>query len=117
MSKRLKAHVPYLHVLVNGNSKQREGILRGANKDLIYCVCECALNVLQGNVHLLPTVKNTLKKYKQRLRDLADKKISLRKKRQVLLRQRGGWISALIAPVLTSLAGVLFKNIEKKSWQ
>ncbi len=81
MSKRLKAHVPYLHVLVNGNSKQREGILRGANKELIYCVCECALNVLQGNVHLLPAEKNTLKKYRRRLRDLTDKKIALSKKK------------------------------------
>ena len=52
MSKRLQAHAPYLHVLVNGTAKQREGILRGANKELIYCLCECALNVLQGNVKL-----------------------------------------------------------------
>ena len=110
MSKRLKAHAPYLHVLVNGTAKQREGILRGADKELVYCLCECALNVLQGNVKLQGKEKHQLKKYKQRLRDLANKKIALRTKRKLLLKQKGGWVSALIAPVLGTLAGLLLKK-------
>ena len=110
MSKRLKAHAPYLHVLVNGTAKQREGILRGADKELVYCLCECALNVLQGNVKLQNKEKNHLKKYKRQLRDLSNKKISLRTKRKLLLKQKGGWVSALIAPVLSTLAGLLFKR-------
>ena len=110
MSKRLKAHAPYLHVLVNGTAKQREGLLRGADKELVYCLCECALNVLQGNVKLQSTEKTHLKKYKQRLRDLSNKKIALRTKRKLLLKQKGGWVTALIAPILSSLAGLLFKK-------
>ena len=110
MSKRLKTHAPYLHVLVNGNAKQREGILRGADKELVYCLCECALNVLQGNVKLENKEKHHLKKYKQRLRDLSNKKIALRTKRKLLLKQKGGWVTALIAPILSSLAGLLFKK-------
>ena len=110
MSKRLQAQAPYLHVLVNGNTKQREGILRGANKELVYCLCECALNVLQGNVKLDHTEKNKLRKHKQRLRILSDKKVALGRKRKLLLKQKGGWVTALIAPVLSSLAGLLLKK-------
>ena len=110
MSKRLKAHAPYLHVLVNGNAKQREGILRGADKELVYCLCECALNILKGNVKLHNSEKDKLRKHRQRLRDLSNKKIALRKKRKLLLKQKGGWVSALIAPVLGTLAGLLLKK-------
>ena len=115
MSNRLKTHAPYLHVLAKGNAKQREGILRGADKELIYCLCECALNVLQGNVQISSEDKSKLKKYKRCLRDLSNKKISLTKKRKLLLRQKGGWVTALIAPILGTLASLLFKKIKTKS--
>lgn len=110
MSDRLKAHAPYLHVLAKGSARQREGILRGANKELIYCLCECALNVLQGNVELHPMEKSRLKKYRKTLRDLASKKVSLGTKRKLLLKQKGGWVSALIAPVLITLARLFAKK-------
>lgn len=110
MSERLKAHAPYLHVLANGSAKQREGILHGADRELIYCLCECALNILRGNVKLSNTQKNKLRKFKSNLRILADKKVGLANKRKLLLRQRGGWVASLIAPILGSLAGLLFKK-------
>ena len=110
MSKRLQDHAPYLHVLVNGTAKQLEGILRGANKKLIYCLCECALNVLQGNVKLHNSEKDKLRKHKQPLRVLADKRVALGRKRELLLNQKGGWVTALIVPILSSLTGLLFKR-------
>ena len=110
MSQRLVAHAPYLQVLTKGNAKQREGILRGADKELVYCLCECALNVLQGNVHLQPGEKSGLKKYRHRMRTLTDKKIGVGKKKQLLLKQKGGWVSALILPILGILNRLLSKN-------
>ena len=107
MSARLQAHAPYLHVLANGTTCQREGLLKGAKKELIYCLCECALNILRGNVKLHPSNKTQLKKHKDKLRTLADQKIPLKVKKELLLKQKGGWISALIVPVLASLAGLL----------
>ena len=85
MSKRLEAQAPYLRVLATANAKQREAILNGANKELVYCLCECALNILQGNVNLQPAEKTALKRYRHRLRKLTDKKIGLRKKKDILL--------------------------------
>ena len=60
MSKRLHHHAPYLHVLAKGTSKQRHGVIQGANKELMRCLCECALNVLNGNIPLTPADKKSL---------------------------------------------------------
>ena len=45
MSQRVRNHAPYLQVLAQGNTKQRQGVIQGASKELIACVCECALNI------------------------------------------------------------------------
>ena len=108
MSKRVKHNAPYLHVLAKGSDKQRQGVIQGANKELITCLCECALNVLNGNIHLKPSEKKRLTKYKRHIRVLGNKKIGVQKKKKVL-RQKGGFLGALLTPVLSALGGLLFK--------
>ncbi len=77
----------YLHVLVKGTCKQRQGIIQGANKELVKCMCECALNVLNGNVPLKPADKKKLKKYRHNLRSLAKKKRAPRRKRKFSIKR------------------------------
>ena len=108
MTRRLQHNAPYLHVLARGSDKQRQGVIQGANKELIACLCECALNVLNGNVHLKPSEKKKLLKYKRHLRALSNKKTPALKKKK-LLRQKGGFLGALLTPVLSALGGLLFK--------
>ena len=108
MSKRLNNNASYLRVLAKGTHKQRQGVIQGANKELITCLCECALNVLNGNISLKPADKRRLKKYKQNLRSLADRKLSTQKKKKTL-NQKGGFLGALLTPILSALGGLLFK--------
>ena len=108
MTKRLHKHAPYLHVLAKGTHKQRHGIIQGANKEFMKCLCECALNVLNGNVPLKPADKKKLKKYKHQLRSLTNRKFSSQKKKKTLS-QKGGFLGALLTPVLSALGGLLFK--------
>ena len=108
MSKRVKKHAPFLRVLAHCTHKQRQGIIQGANKELIACLCECALNILNGNVPLKPYDKKKLKKYKHHLRALANKSVSVQKKKRAL-RQKGGFLGALLTPILGALGGMLFK--------
>ena len=108
MSKRLNNNASYLHVLAKGTHKQRQGVIQGANKELITCLCECALNVLNGNISLKTADKRRLKKYKQNLRSLADRKLSTQKKKKTL-NQKGGFLGALLTPILSALGGLLFK--------
>ncbi len=109
MSRRMKVHAPYLQVLAKGNATQRQGILNGASRELIFCLCECALNVLNGNVPLSSSQKKKLSKHKLRLRQLVKKNTSISKKKRLLKYQKGGWVSALLGPVLGVLGSLLLK--------
>mgnify|MGYP005690896465 CR=1 FL=1 len=101
-------NAPYLRVLLKGTTKQRRGVIDGASKELISCLCECALNVLNGNVKLKPADKRKLSKYKTQLRALGTRRLSVQKKKKIL-RQKGGFLGALLTPVLSALGGLLFK--------
>ena len=113
MSQRLKANVPYLHVLAKGSQTQRNGVLKGAKKDLVECLCECALNILHGNVPLSGEQKRKLRCHKTTLRALGSRKLSLAKKKKKLVNQKGGFISALAGPVLGILGELIIGGIKK----
>jgi len=59
-------------------------ILKSASDDLIKCICDSTFNVLKGNVRVFPKRKSKLKRHKKALRDLAKKKVSLKRKRQII---------------------------------
>ncbi|OXU16287.1 hypothetical protein TSAR_001073 [Trichomalopsis sarcophagae] len=63
-----------LHALYHLNKEQRKAVLKKANRNLIKGICECALNMLKGNVPLNAVQKVKLKKHKSILRRLSDKK-------------------------------------------
>ena len=107
MSSRVKRQAPLLQALAQANPHICKAILRGADKDLLQCLSECALNVLRGNVTLTGPQKAKLTKYKQKLRKVANKKVSLKEKHKIV--QTGGFAPALLAPlvkpVIAPLAG------------
>ena len=90
-----------------GEKATREYVKR-CNRKFIDCVSECAKNVLKGNVMLTNAQMSTLRPRRQDLRALSvKKKTSLTKKRKII--QKGGFLSALLAPALSVLAGLLLK--------
>ena len=70
--------------------KLRNSIIKGGSKDLIETICECILNLLNGNVNLNETDKQKLEKHKTSLRNLLKRK-SLKEKKKVLI-QKGGFL-------------------------
>ena len=80
-------------------------MLKGASPDLIKALCECSLNILKGRIKLSPTQKKKLSRHKNNLRLLATKKSTLKHRKRVL--QKGGFLGALLGPVLGVL-GSLF---------
>lgn len=92
--------------LLQAPPKMRRHMTQHAPKELIHCVSECCQNVLKGNVPLSPTQLRKLKPKRQVLRQLADKKVSVPKKKKII-NQNGGFLPLLAlaaAPVVTSLA-------------
>lgn len=115
MSTRVKRQAPILQALAKAHPHVCQAILKGADKDLLQCLSECAYNILKGNVHLTPSQKTKLTKYKQQLRQVSNKRTALKTKQKTL--QKGGFLPALLAPLLSSvivpLAGKAVKGIIK----
>ena len=108
MSDNVKNNAHLLKILSNCKPKMRKAILEHASPSLLKSLCECSLNVLNGNVRLTTHQKRKLSRHKRKLRALADRKIAVRHKKSMLV-QEGGFIGALIQPILATLAGLLLK--------
>lgn len=94
------------HLALLGKSKHKGALLRKCPNSLIKHVCECALNLLKGNVPITRRQKTRLAPYKRTLRRLADKKVPLFKKRRLLVQKGEGFLSILI-PAAVSLLSTL----------
>jgi len=70
-------------------------------------VSECAKNVIKGNVPLGSRQMTNLRRRRHDLRALSKTNTSLKTKRKIL--QKGGFLSALLPPVLSLLGGLLLK--------
>ena len=84
------------------NTKFRKAILEHADADLISALCECAHNILRGTVRLTPREKVRLRKYKNKLRLLVNKRLSVSRRRREI-QQSGGFLPALLAPLATTV--------------
>ena len=106
MAKRLRNHIDELKVLKKANPSLRKNYLKLANKDLICCLCECSHNILNGNIKLTSAQKKKLTRHSQHLRLLAKKSVPLKTKRNILI-QKGGFLPALLAPILGIAASLI----------
>ena len=109
MSARITKNFEQMRLLKKASPKMREKILKNCKRALLCCLCECALNVLKGHVPLKKSQKTRLARFKQKLRQLASKKTRVKVKKQIV--QTGGFIGALLTPVLQFLGTLLSSKI------
>lgn len=110
--KRIKKHVLMLELLnKHKHLKVSKAIIRNAESDFICSLCDCAYNILNGNVKLTAAHKKTLIKYKKHLRSLVNKKTGLRKKRQILQTGSGAFLAALLAPLASTVLLPLLRQV------
>ena len=106
MSHRLKRYAPVLKRLhKQKEAGRRKWLKQNLDKDFVECICECTQNLLRGNVPLTKQQKAKLGKRKKTLRKLIGKKLSLKKRKQI--NQSGGFLGALIGPIVSVLSGLL----------
>jgi hypothetical protein len=96
-----KRHTAFFHTLQHCYPSERCSLLKIVNTDVIRMLAEIALNILRGNVKLTKHQFLRLGRYKQSLRTLGNRKVSLKNKRQIL-GQQGGFLPLLL-PVIASL--------------
>ena len=109
MSNRMKKHLPMLKWLSTAKPKEQKAVIRVLGNDALKAVDECCVNVLKGNVPLTKSQKHRLSRFKQVMRKLGGggKALSTSSKRRLI--QTGGFLGALLPPILSILGGLLFK--------
>ena len=102
--KRLQKHSNILKVLATAKPTLQKAIINAGDKALVDTLCDCAQNILKGNVPLNSRQKTCLRRHRHSLRALT-KRQSVQKKKQIL--QKGGFLAGLLAPVLGILGSIL----------
>ena len=105
VSQRLKKHANELVYLQKARSCIRKHLITKADRSLVDCLCECADNILRGNVPLTKLQKEKLARNKAGLRAVTKKSFSLKKKKAIL--QKGGFLGSLLAPIASVVAPLL----------
>ena len=102
----LRQNIPILQRLRKSRYSTRKEILKNADRKLVQCICDCAYNCINNNVHLTQAQFNKLARHKQTLRRLSKKGESWKKKKQVI-NQSGGFLLPLLVPIFASVIGNL----------
>ena len=106
MSQRLKKYAPLLKKLHKMYSNTRKKNLQKNIKDpeFLKCLCECAKNIIKGNVKLTSAQKSKICCRKKLFRKLALKQTSATERRKIV--QKGGFLGALLGPIISILGGI-----------
>jgi hypothetical protein len=108
MSQRVRKYLPTLRRIHRLSEKNRRACVEKCDRGFLDCLSECAKNVIKGNVPMNDRQLKSLRREKKNLRQLSLKKTSLKKKRKIL--QKGGFLGALIPPILSVLGGLIAGN-------
>lgn len=112
MTIRIQRNRDFFRSLLQCTKKQRDKNIQLATKDNIDALSEAALNTLKGNVPLESGLKKKLKRHCSRIRQLAHKRVSRKRKKELLV-QQGGFLPLLIPAVLTAVGSLAASAIGK----
>ena len=105
--KRVKNNIYCLQLLGKCKPTLRKAILSNGDEELICSICECILNVLNGNVKLEPDVLKKLSRYKKFFRQIAHENDTFNNKKKILVQNGGAWMPFLIPPLIEVVRNIL----------
>lgn len=94
------------------SSKERNAILKVCSNDAIKCIAECVLNILNGNIPITNNEKKKLLKYKTKMRNIANRKVSLQRTRSLIQQGDGFFLPLILSTIASSVISDLFKKNE-----
>ena len=83
----MKTNYLTLKVLKTTDPKLRKAIISKCNKDLVHCISECVLNVLNGKIKLTGCDTRKLQKHKAALRKVSNRRVPLSKKKKLIVKR------------------------------
>lgn len=108
MSKCVINHMHLLNSLARATPSERKDLLKKSNFGLIKSIVECIENVMNGNVKLSKAHMKKLKRYKNQLRKINSSGKKWSSKKKVIIQTGGGFLPALLLPVITAIASKYF---------
>jgi ABC-type dipeptide/oligopeptide/nickel transport system ATPase subunit len=105
--KRVQNNLELLKLLCKCKKKMLKAIIQTSDKELVYCICECILNIVNGNVKVGDEEIKKLKKYKNVLRELLSKYKPMKSKKKILIQHGSGFLPILIPTIFQALATLL----------
>ena len=109
---KVKNNLAFMRDIHTSSLQKRKERLRNINKREVDFVCDCAFNILRKNLPLThdqikglrqPTVKKVVY-------TLANKSVPYERRRDII-KQSGGFLPLLLAPLLGSILGNVISNI------
>ena len=110
LSKNLRDNFYMIGCLKEAKEDSRRGAMRCCSRQLCDSMSEIAANLLKGNIPWTDHQFSVLKRHAKDIEALSKKKTQLWKRREIL--QKGGFLSALLGPVVRFLMPVV-KPVEK----
>ena len=105
MSGRLRHYAPVLRQLAKTSQKNRKKIIKKLPKEFTICMSEICRNILKGNVPLSRAQLARLRHHRKIVKKIALKKTTLKQKKKLI--QKGGFLGAILTPILSILGGLL----------
>jgi hypothetical protein len=106
----LKSHAALLKFISSTDTATQRRVLKLADKRLIAVICEVCYNTLQGVVRLREREKKILGKHKTHLRLIAARGECWKQKKKRLLQSGGGFLTAVLAPLVATALGALLRK-------
>lgn len=97
--------VAILRHIAASNRKHQRALLRRASPGVLKLIAECCLNFCRGRFRLSPAKVRKLRRHRHVIRELAKRRTSSQRRKQLIL-QKGGFLSLLL-PGAVSLLGSL----------
>ena len=114
MSKRLEITEAFLRLLAHSSKPKRKILLQGATNEQYKGLFELCLNLLRGQLPVSSNDKRNFYPQRYLIRDLANRRISIKRKKE-LINQRGGALVASLATFALPLQAQLIASGVKRA--
>lgn len=105
VKERFEEFVPVLKEMVEADPKRRLKIMKKLPPCFVTLICETSLNILKGNLKLPDSHYDSLRPHKQMLVSMCRPRDTFKKKKEYLLKKKGGFLAALAPIILSALSG------------
>ena len=94
--------------------ENQRDLIRRAKGPLINKICECILNIINGQIKLSKEDFEKLKPYKNLFRKLLTKNTKIKEKKRLII-QKGGFLQILIPAIISGLASIISSAISSNN--